>query len=356
MVPNSKTSASVENPTGASPSQLICPMDVPSSGLDRSPSILEPELRCDHDGYTNAGVQPAASSMPCGADAIPDNRPPSDCPPAEAICVDGPPSLDTQIPLVHSRATGSAPGGVSTCDTECDISEARGAELSCSVLLSTREHPINHSPQAGPVCPSPSESDHPNTILSPCRATLDPDATPSCAVSVPSGSKNLPFPRPPPEVAALLTTQSFGNVVSPVLARNSPLVPWDLPSEIGYFWLGLFRISGVKVNFMSAIRSEKRFQFIAGLLSFARWKHARGKVPPRRRSWCNVPGAFLWNGYPGARTSSRTTSRARITSGRRVSCGHGGNRSIPNSQTSIPSSGPLRVPLLPYQNRGTTLY
>jgi hypothetical protein len=36
--------------------------------------------------------------------------------------------------------------------------------------------------------------------------------------------------------------------VSPVFARNSPLVPWELPSEIGHFWLGLFKISGFKVT------------------------------------------------------------------------------------------------------------
>ncbi|KAH8993010.1 hypothetical protein EDB92DRAFT_522694 [Lactarius akahatsu] len=209
-------------------------MDVPSSGLDRPPSILEPELPCDHNSC-NAGGQPV-SSMPCGADATPDGCPPNDPPATEAIRVDGLPSFDAQIPLVHPRANGSPPGGVSPCDTE-----ARGVEFSCSAPESTRERPIDHSSQASLVCPSPSESAHPNTTLPPCRAVLDPDAD-----SVPS-ENNVLFPRPPPEVATLLAAQSFGDVVTPVLARDSLLVPWELPSEIGYFWLGLFRISGVKV-------------------------------------------------------------------------------------------------------------
>ena len=84
----------------------------------------------------------------------------------------------------------------------------------------------------------------PNAHIPPW-AGLDPDATPSSTVPVPSQSDDL---QPPPEVTALLPTpQSSRNVVSPVLARNSPLVPWELPSEIGYFWLGLFKISGYKV-------------------------------------------------------------------------------------------------------------
>ena len=69
-------------------------------------------------------------------------------------------------------------------------------------------------------------------------------------------NKNCPLLQTPPDVAALLSAQLSGSVVSPVLAHNSPLVPWELPSEIGYFWLGLFRISAVKVIFMSAILSE----------------------------------------------------------------------------------------------------
>ncbi|KAH9053244.1 hypothetical protein EDB87DRAFT_278365 [Lactarius vividus] len=244
MVPNSKTNASssgqkdagpprisIENPTGAAPSQLIGPMNVPSSGLDRS-SILEPELPCDHDGC-DAGSQPAACSMPRGANATPDGCPTGDPPATEANRVDDPPSFDAQTPLVPSRAISSPPGGVSPCDTE-----ARGVEFSCSAPESTRERPTDHSSQANLVCPSPSELAHPNATLPPCRADVD---------SVPS-ENNVPFPRPPPEVAALLAAQSFGDVVSPVLARNSLLVPWKLPSEIGYFWLGLFRISGVKVD------------------------------------------------------------------------------------------------------------
>jgi hypothetical protein len=78
----------------------------------------------------------------------------------------------------------------------------------------------------------------------------------------PCHSEACPLLQTPPDVAALLSAQSSGSVVSPVLAHNSPLVPWELPSEIGYFWLGLFRISAVKVMSMSAIPSEF-FRFMA---------------------------------------------------------------------------------------------
>ena len=123
-----------------------------------------------------------------------------------------------------------------------------GTELSSTSPLSTRERPTDHSPQTSPACSSPSELALPNL---PCQTVLNLDATSNSAFSVPFRSENLP--QPPPEVAALLPTQVFGNIVSPVLARSSPLVPWNLPSEIGYFWLGLFRISEVKVISMSAI-------------------------------------------------------------------------------------------------------
>jgi hypothetical protein len=249
----------VECPTGAAPSQPTCPIEVSSGDLDPSPSTLAPELRPDHDVCTNAGGHLAAPSIPCGADANPDGRPPSNSPFAEATRIDGPPSFDAPISVVHSRANGTA-GGVSAFDTNCEPSETRGDELSRSAPPFTREHPVEHSPQAGPAFPSPSKSAHPNAIF-PSR-TAATTASDSCP------SEKFPLPRPPPEVAALLSAQSSGTVVSPVLARNSPLVPWELPSEIGYFWLGFFWISAVKVIFMSSLLSEKRFRFIASLLSF----------------------------------------------------------------------------------------
>ena len=224
---------SIESPTGTAPSQPIGPMEVLSSGFDRSFSMLEPERR-----YTTAG-HPSASSMPCGADVIPDGCPPSD---AEVTRVDGPPCFDAHVSLIHSP-DDSAPGGVSAREAERDFSGVRGTFLFGSSPPSTWEQPIDYSPQAGPTGYSPSKLAVP---LLPRRAVLDPDATPSGAVSVPSRSEDLP--QPPPEVAALLTTHSSGSVVSPLLARNSPLVSWELPSEIGYFWLGLFRIIGVKVD------------------------------------------------------------------------------------------------------------
>lgn len=252
---NSETSASssgqkgadlsriaVECPAGAAPSQFSDPTEAPGSGLNHSPSIGE--LRRDHDCCTNAGGLPTASSMPCDADADSNGRLPNDCLSAEAIRS---PSCDVPNSDVHSHTPC---GGVSARRTEHDFSEARHTDLSRSTPLSTREHPIDHSPQAGPAIP---KSAHPSAIL-PCRAGPDPDATPNAAVSGSSGSEDLPLPEPPPEVAVLLSTQSIGSVVSPVLARNSPLVPWQLPSEIGYFWLGFFKISAVKVFLSLPIR------------------------------------------------------------------------------------------------------
>ncbi|KAN0135955.1 hypothetical protein V8E53_006116 [Lactarius tabidus] len=232
---------SVECPTGAPPSQPTCPIEISSREFDPSPSTLEPELRPDHDVCTNAGGHLAAPSISCGADATPDGRPPSNSPSAEATRIDGPPSFDAPISVVHSHANDSA-GGVSTFDTKCMSSETRGDELSRSAPPFTREHPVEHSPQAGPAFPSPSKSVHPNANF-PSRTAVT-----ASAVSVSCASENLPLPRPPPEVAALLSAQSSGRAVSPIVARDSPLVRWELPSAIGYFWLGFFWISAVKVE------------------------------------------------------------------------------------------------------------
>jgi hypothetical protein len=166
----------------------------------------------------------------------------------------------------------------------------------------------------------------------------------------PAPAKTFPFHGLPPEVAALLSAQSSGRAVSPILARDSPLVRWELPSAIGYFWLGFFWISAVKVIFMSAYLSEKTISIHReSFFSFPRWKHVYGKKVARRRrrrpSRCNVPGAFFWNGCPEARTSSRTSGH--------ISCRRGGNRSIPSSsQTNNPCSSHLRVTqaLLLYPN------
>jgi hypothetical protein len=269
----------VECPTGAPPSQPTCPIEISSRGFDPSPSTLEPELRPDHDVCTNAGGHLAAPSISCGADATPDGRPPSNSPSAEATRIDGPPSFDAPISDIHSHANDSA-GGVSTFDTKCKSSETRGDELSRSAPPFTWEHPVEHSPQAGPAFPSPSKSVHPNANF--------PSGTAATAISVSCASENLPLPRPPPEVAALLSAQSSGRAVSPILARDSPLVRWELPSAIGYFWLGFFWISAVKVIFMSAYLSEKTisihresfFLFLGGNTSTAKKYHVEGVKGP----------------------------------------------------------------------------
>jgi len=245
---------SAENTVGTAPSSLIDPKEIFGRGSERVPSILEPGLQCDRDsGTTTSGGNPTASSMPCGVDTTSGGCLPSDRSAAEAILVNGPSTFD---PQTSHDTDGPAPGG--DRDTQCNFSDACGAEPSSSVPLSAREHLITDPlPFPDLVRPPSPESAHPNAILPPPQAALNPDPTPSCTVPIPR-IQDLCLPRPPPEVAALLNAQSANNVISPVFARNSPLVPWEFPSEIGYIWLGLFRVSGVKVIFTSAIRSENR--------------------------------------------------------------------------------------------------
>lgn len=156
------------------------------------------------------------------------------------------------------------------------------------------------------------------------NASLLPDKSVSTS-SPPDESESLhqlPFPQPPPEVAALLTVQSVGQVVSPVIARNSPLVPWKFPSELGHFWLGLFKISEAKVT--HACHRQKTDLTSLWVCLFARWIHVRGEAP-QTHSKRSVPGALFWNGCLVARICSWMMSRMTIMNGPSARCGHGGS-------------------------------
>jgi len=164
--------------------------------------------------------------------------------------------------------------------------------LSCSAPAQIRKSPVTNTPGAdtcrpssGSISPHSSELPDPNSIPAPDKSGLTlshPDIAMGCAAAPvpPCGSgdlHHLPFPQPPPEVAALLTAQSTGDIVSPVFARNSPLVPWGLPSEIGHFWLGLFKISEVKVTHARHLQATDLTSLWVCL--FGRWKRVRGEVP-----------------------------------------------------------------------------
>jgi hypothetical protein len=149
---------------------------------------------------------------------------------------------DLQSFLVHTRADQSALDVVSSLET-------RGADHGPSYSAP----PYMFEPPTNPTLPPLSRFVHPNSLElaptnSPYRITPLIDPSNAALGGIPLGSKALHHLTPPPEVAALLTTQSSGDVVTAVFARNSPLVPWELPSEIEYFWSGLFKISEVKVT------------------------------------------------------------------------------------------------------------
>ena len=174
-------------------------------------------------------------------------------------------------------------------------------------------------PLSGSITGNSRSSELPNT-----NAILLPDK--SVSTSSPpdesEGLHQLPFPQPPPEVATLLTVQSVGQVVSPVIARNSPLVPWKLPSELGHFWLGLFKISEVKVT--HACHRQETDLTSLWVYLFARWIRVRGEAP-QTHSQRSIPGALLWNGCLVARIYFWKMSSMTIMNGSSALCDHGGS-------------------------------
>ncbi|TFY60561.1 hypothetical protein EVG20_g7371 [Dentipellis fragilis] len=56
---------------------------------------------------------------------------------------------------------------------------------------------------------------------------------------------NANLPPTPPEIAGLLETLKV-YPAQLVVASTSPLVPWTLPEDVGYFWAGLFKLEDVE--------------------------------------------------------------------------------------------------------------
>lgn len=179
-------------------------------------------------------------------------------PAADLSYFDGPTALDGQSSPMLLPAPCPSRKAIEASSTHAYLMpshEFHRAELPSWNSPKTDTSHVDICPSIGHTCPQSSALAHANLILPPCESVSTPDpadmATTGCAplrTHESQGLHRLPFPPPPPEVTALLTARSLGDVVSPVFARNSPLVPWELASEIGHFWLGLFKISEVKVT------------------------------------------------------------------------------------------------------------
>jgi hypothetical protein len=232
----------LENPTNL---RITGIMEVPSSGMNHSFPFHEENLQI----IAELGLTVADSS------GHPDSSSPGAQPVADVTRVDGLTVLDRRSFPVDAHAIQSAPGMIPS--TESHRPERR---VSCSPPPSTwnsleiHTSQVDTCPLFGHIDPQSSALAHPNLIPHPCQpaTTSEPtDSTMSCATTLCHGSQGLhhpPFPQPPPEVTTLLMAESSGDVLSPVFARNSPLVPWELPLEIGHFWSGLFKISEIKVT------------------------------------------------------------------------------------------------------------
>jgi hypothetical protein len=275
-------------------SRFIGGTEVPQSGTYHSSSFPNLELQFDDDNGMHASGGLTAS-MSWGADnpsesaaerrsdtashaCHPDagSCAPVDQRDAEPLCVDGPTTLDPQHFPVHTCTNRSAFGVLSFPGT-------RGADyrLSCSAPAYTWQPTTDPAspPLFSPIHPSSLELAHTNSISPPCQTaplTDPPNTASGCAPLVPPGCKDPHLLPPPPEVAVLLTAQTAGDVVSTVFARNSPLIPWELPSEIEYFWLGLFKISEVKVT--HACHFQTTGLILLWVCLFVRWKRVRGEA------------------------------------------------------------------------------
>jgi hypothetical protein len=262
-------------PTDLPSSRITGVIEVPSSRMSHFPRFHQGNLPFGYDCDIGTGGRATMPSMSGDSDnrqdesiaelglAIADfsRHPDSSSPGVQLVAdvtrVDGLTVLDRRSFPVGAHAIQYAPGMIPS--TESHLSVRR---LSCSPPPSTWNPPEIHTsqvgtcPLSGHIDPQSSASAHANPIPHPCQpaTTSEPTGlitTSTCATSLRHGSQGLnhpPFPQPPPEVTTLLRAGSSGDVLSPVFARNSPLVPWELPSEIGHFWSGLFKVSEIKVT------------------------------------------------------------------------------------------------------------
>jgi hypothetical protein len=267
----------LESPTNLPSSRITGIMGVPSSGMNHSFPFHQGNLQFGYDCDIATGGRATMSSM-SGSDnrqdefiaevglAVvdfsrnPDSSSPGVQPVADVTRFDGLTALDRRSFPVDAHAIQSAPGTIPSIESH--RSERR---RSCSPPASPDVHTSQEDtcPLSGHIDPQSSALAHANDaslIPHPCQpvTTSEPtDSTTSCASSlchVSQGLHHPPLPQPPPEVSTLIMVESSGDVLSPVFARSSPLVPWELPSEIGHFWSGLFKISEIKVTRTCTVR------------------------------------------------------------------------------------------------------
>ncbi|KAI0290584.1 hypothetical protein BC826DRAFT_533845 [Russula brevipes] len=250
----------------STPSPFIDAMET-HCGKNRSSPCHQPGVRYDYDGDIGIGVRPP-SLMACHAadhhhefianprfstadsDGHVDHCSSAVQLPAEPTGINGPATFGD---VSSADAGRSALGVVPSLETRGQLSRS----VPESIWKSPKTHisqPDTCRPPSGSIRPHSSELAPANLSFppyGPVTTSDSPDTATTYATLLShegESLRHLPLPQPPPEVTALITTWTSGDVVSPVFSRKSPLVPWELPLEIGYFWLGLFKIFDVKVT------------------------------------------------------------------------------------------------------------
>jgi hypothetical protein len=237
---------------------------VPRSGMNRSSHFHRHNLQSDYDcgiGTDRADnlhgeffADPRLSPADHGRNPDYCSSAPGVQPATESNRVDGHTVLDGQSSPVYTHAGQSAPGVILSSE-----SHQAGSQLPFFPLSPTRNSPKIHTPHmdtclsSSQIYPQSLALAYANITLPPCESALTSKSAEMATGCDPllHGSQGLHharFPRPPPEVTALLAAQYSDDVVSPVFSRNSPLVRWSLPTEIGHFWSGFFKIYEVKVT------------------------------------------------------------------------------------------------------------
>lgn len=254
----------LESPTNLPSSRVTGVMEVPKSGTNHSFPFHQGNLQFGYDRDISTGGRATMSSMSGDSDnrqdesiaelglAVanssrhPDSTSPGVQPVADVTRVEGLTALDRRSFHVDPHAIQSVPGVIPSSESHRSPLTWNSSKIHASQ--------VDTCPLSGHTDQQSSALTHSNLIPHPCQPVTTSeltDSTTSCTTSLCHGSQGLhhpPFPQPPPEVTTLLMAKSSGDVLSPVFARNSPLVPWELPSEIGHFWSGLFKISEIKVE------------------------------------------------------------------------------------------------------------
>lgn len=256
----------LESPTNLRSSRVTDVMEVPGSGMNHSLPFHKgnhydsdiatsckatmSSITGDSDSRQDGFIAELGLAIP-DFSGHPDSSSPGVQPVADVNRIDG---LDRRSSPFDAHAIQSAPGTI--LFTESHRFERRPCPPSSLSWNSPEIHTsqVDTCPLSEHIDPQSSALAHANIIPHPYQPVTTSeltDSTTGCTTSLCHGSQGLhhpPLPQPPPEVTTLLMAESSGDVLSPVFARNSPLVPWELPSEIGHFWSGFFKISYSKVT------------------------------------------------------------------------------------------------------------